>query len=321
MGGGTPSQLSMPQLQQIFSCIAAHTHIEPDAEITLEANPDDLNEAFVGTLTTLPVNRLSIGIQSFDDHLLRFIHRRHTAQQAIEAVERCRDAGFQNISIDLMFGFPEQTQAQWQHDLDTALAIAPQHISAYSLMYEQGTKLTQMLQAGEINEIDEELSLLMYHQLTDTLQTAGYEHYEISNFARPGFRSRHNSSYWHDVPYIGIGAGAHSYDGHRRSWNPSSLPIYIKGIETHSLRPEYEQLAERQHYDECVMTGLRTCEGIDLNQLAERFGTQRRNYCLRMAQPHLKAGKLQLSDDQHLRLTKQGIFVSNDIMADLMADD
>ena len=219
LGGGTPSQLSTEQLKRVFDTVQACFDVAKTAEITMEANPDDVNATYLQGIKLLPVNRLSFGIQTFNDERLRFIRRRHTAQEAIDVVRNCQAAGFGNISIDLMFGFPGETLEEWQTDIDTALSLQVQHISAYSLMYEEGTALTRMLEAGEIEEIDEELSLQMYCTLVERLKKAGFEHYEISNFALPGRRSRHNSSYWHGIPYFGFGAGAHSYDGDVRRWN------------------------------------------------------------------------------------------------------
>ena len=317
LGGGTPSQLSMEQLRRIFDAVFAYFQVSKEAEITMETNPDDVNAAFLQEMQSLPVNRLSFGIQTFNDERLRFIRRRHTAQQAINVVHACQAAGFGNISVDLMFGFPKETMADWEKDIETALSLGVQHISAYSLMYEEGTTLTRMLLAGEIEEIDEELSLQMFRTLVERLKKAGFEHYEISNFALPGKRSRHNSSYWHGIPYYGFGAGAHSYDGNRRTWNVEDLHLYIKGVETEQLATEGETLTLEQKYDECVMVGLRTCEGVDLDAIQKEFGKESLAYLLKNAQPHLDAGKLCIEQNR-IHLTEDGIYTSNDIISDLM---
>ena len=317
LGGGTPSQLSIEQLRRIFDAVFDCFQVSEEAEITMEVNPDDVNATYLQGLKQLPVNRLSFGIQTFNDERLRFIRRRHTAQQAINVVHDCQAAGYGNISIDLMFGFPGETLEEWQSDIETALSLNVQHISAYSLMYEEGTALTRMLEAGEIEEIDEELSLQMYGTLVERLKKAGFEHYEISNFARPDRRSRHNSSYWHGIPYFGFGAGAHSYDGHARTWNANDLLIYIKGVETGSLATEGEMLNMEQKYDECVMVGLRTCEGVDLQHIESVFGKQYLSYLLENAQPHLDIGKLCI-EQNWMHLTEKGIYTSNDIISDLM---
>ena len=317
LGGGTPSQLSTEQLKRVFDTVQACFDVAKTAEITMEANPDDVNATYLQGIKLLPVNRLSFGIQTFNDERLRFIRRRHTAQEAIDVVRNCQAAGFGNISIDLMFGFPGETLEEWQTDIDTARSLQVQHISAYSLMYEEGTELTRMLEAGEIEEIDEELSLQMYCTLVERLKKAGFEHYEISNFALPGRRSRHNSSYWHGIPYFGFGAGAHSYDGNVRKWNADDLLIYIKGVETGSLASEGETLSMEQKYDECVMVGLRTCEGVDLQHIESVFGQPLLSYLLKNAQPHLDSGKLCI-EQKRLHLTEKGIYTSNDIISDLM---
>ncbi len=317
LGGGTPSQLSIEQLQQIFDAVFECFQIGEGAEITMEANPDDVNATYLQGMKQLPVNRLSFGIQTFDDERLKFIRRRHTAQEAFDTVRRCQAAGFGNISVDLMFGFPQETLEEWESDIETALSLKVQHVSAYSLMYEEGTALTRMLEAGDIEEIDEELSLQMYVRLVERMKKAGFEHYEISNFALPERRSRHNSSYWHGIPYYGFGAGAHSYDGNSRSWNANDLLIYIKGVETGRLATEGETLNTEQKYDECVMVGLRTCEGVDLQHIESAFGKQFLSYLLENAQPHLESGKLCI-ERNWMHLTEQGIHTSNDIISDLM---
>ena len=278
--------------------------------------PDDLTPDFLRCLRQMGVNRLSMGVQSFDDTRLRFLHRRHTAAQAIQAVRNAQEAGFTNISIDLMFGFPSQTLDQWKQDVQMALSLQVQHLSAYSLMYEEGTLLEQMLASGEIEEVDDEVSLQMYKYLMDALEGAGYEHYELSNFALPGMQSRHNSSYWHGIPYLGVGAGAHSYDGHDRYFHPDSLEHYMSDV----LALETEHLNEHERYDEFVFTALRTSEGLHLLELEQQFGALYKESCLQNAQQHLKAGLLSLTGDT-LCLTRRGLFISNEVMSDLMWDD
>ena len=230
LGGGTPSQLNGSQLNQIFSAIRKNYTLAENMEITMECNPDDVTGDFCETLKQLPVNRISMGAQTFSNERLHFLHRRHNAGEVEEAVTRLRNIGIRNISIDLMFGFPEESLSQWMSDIRHAILLDVEHISAYSLIYEEGTPLYHMLKQGKISEIDEENSRKMYETLIDQLTGAGYEHYEISNFARPGFRSRHNSSYWHEVPYIGIGAAAHSYNRKQRSWNIENIQTYIRSI-------------------------------------------------------------------------------------------
>ena len=316
-GGGTPSQLSESDFHSIFNQIEKVYGLEACEEITLEANPDDLTDDYVEMLTTLPFNRISMGIQTFHEPTLQLIGRRHTAQEAIEAVHRCQQQGFTNISIDLIYGLPGETLEQWKENLLMAFSLKVQHISAYHLTYEQGTRLWQMLQRKEICEVDEDTSVELFRILCEEMQKAGYEHYEISNFALPGFRSRHNSAYWHEVPYLGCGPGAHSFDGDSREWNVSSLPKYIEALEQGQRNYEQETLDKDTRYNEFIMTRLRTCEGFSLNDLQQRFGQAYHDYCLHLATPYMRQGLL-LQKENTLRLSREGIFVSDDIISDLM---
>ena len=279
----------------------------------MEANPDDVTSDFITTLQQLPINRISMGTQTFDDERLKFLHRRHTASQVPAAVSALRQAGFGNISIDLMYGFPNQTLDEWKMDIDKALRLDVEHISTYCLMYEEGTALYRMLEQGKVKEIDEELERQMYYTLIERLESAGYEHYEISNFARKGYRSRHNSSYWHGVPYIGIGAAAHSYDIKTRSWNVADIRQYIGGMEKGERIYDEETLDEDTRYNDAITVALRTSDGLDLSKLSEK----QRRYCIANAKRHIDANLLKLSDD-HLALTKDGLFVSDMIMSDLI---
>jgi len=313
IGGGTPSQLTLPQLRQLLESAKRVFTVAVNAEITVEVNPDDVTEELAEGLHTMGVNRVSMGAQTFDESRLRFLNRRHTAGQVEEAVRLLRQHGFDNISIDLMYGFPKETLDAWQQDIESALRLAPEHLSAYSLMYEEGTPLYRLLSDDTIQPCDEELERAMYYQLIDQLTEAGYEHYELSNFAKPGRRSRHNSSYWNNTPYIGLGAAAHSYDGHCRQWNVSNVHYYIKGIENQQPQFEKEELDADTHYNDRVAVALRTCEGLSLNELT----TQQQAYLLRSAQRYLNDGLLQITNEC-LRLTRRGLFVSDMIMADLM---
>lgn len=313
LGGGTPSQLSAYNLRRLFDGVYRTYDVDADAEITMECNPDDVTPAFCSVLKQLPVNRVSMGAQTFSDLRLRFLHRRHTAAEVSVAVSRLRGIGIGNISIDLMFGFPNETLAEWQDDIDKALSLEVEHMSAYSLQYEEGTPLYRMLQQGRVREVDDELYRSMFDVLCDALDAHGYEHYEISNFARHGFRSRHNSSYWHDVPYIGLGAAAHSYTGTERSWNVSDLRRYISSIEQGTLPSASETIDPDTHYDDTVMTALRTREGITFDTLEPKY----RDYLLGSARRYIDDGELELSDGR-LSLTRKGIYISDMIMSDLM---
>ena len=317
LGGGTPSQLSKEELEEIFAHIYKVYKVTPDAEITLEANPDDLTPEYVSMLRTLPFNRISMGIQTFQEETLKLLHRRHTAQQAIEAFKRCREAGFQNISIDLMYGLPGETLGTWEHDLQQAIDLHPEHISAYHLIYEEGTTLWNLREQNKVEEAEEELSLTLFKTLIERLTKAGYQHYEISNFCLPGLHSRHNSSYWTGKKYLGCGPSAHSFDGTSRQWNVSSLDKYLEGIRTGQLDFEIEDLDLYTRYNDFVITSIRTCWGMPLSQLRTNYGETLYNYCLRMAKPHIQQGVLEIKEDT-LKLTSEGIFISDGIMSDLL---
>lgn len=321
LGGGTPSQLTGQQLQSLFEGIEKaygklSTH-EKDMEITMECNPDDITEDFCRFLHLLPVNRISMGAQTFNDSRLKFLHRRHTAQEVANAVKQLRNIGIENISIDLMFGFPNESLADWTSDIQQAIHLGVEHISAYSLMYEEGTSLYKLREKGRCEEIDEELSRKMYDTLIEQLSNAGYEHYEISNFARPGFRSQHNSSYWHEVPYIGIGAAAHSYQGNIRSWNIANVSQYIKAIHQGVLPSEQEFLDTNTRYNDLITTALRTCDGIDLAKTKKEYGTLLYNQMLKDAANEISLGFMKIKDG-HLSLTREGLYISDDIMSNFM---
>ena len=317
LGGGTPSQLSQEELEEIFTYIYKVYKVTLDAEITLEANPDDLTPEYVSMLRKLPINRISMGIQTFQEETLKLLHRRHTAQQAIEAFKRCREAGFKNISIDLMYGLPGETLETWKQDLQQAIDLHPEHISAYHLIYEEDTALWKLREEHQVEEADEDLSLTLFCTLIDELTRAGYQHYEISNFCLPGLHSRHNSSYWTGKKYLGCGPSAHSFNGVSRQWNVASLSAYIDGIRQRKPDFEVEELDLYTRYNDFVLTSIRTCWGMSLSHLRSMYGEELYRYCLRMAKPHLEQGVLEISEDI-LKLTRKGIFISDGIMSDLM---
>lgn len=315
IGGGTPTQLSPRHLKILFDHINK-VFSNNATEVTIEMNPDDVTEEYAHALSQLSVNRVSMGAQTFDDTRLRFLNRRHNARQVPQAVKTLREAGISNISIDLMYGFPGETIDNWQDDITKALDLGVEHLSAYCLMIEEGTVLYEKMRNGEnerMRECDEELERQMYYTLTERLKAAGYEHYEISNFALPGRRSRHNSSYWTDLPYIGLGAAAHSYDGRSRYWNVADIRQYINGIENGSPVIDQEWLNDDSRYNDRVMLSLRTCEGIDLSTLQPAD----RTYLLSLAQKYID-NRLLTAEGDHLRLSNEGLFVSDMIMSDLM---
>ena len=309
LGGGTPSQLSIMQLRQLLKTLYNIYKVSNNAEVTIEVNPDDVTRDYAQALSALPINRISMGVQTFDRERLLYLRRRHTPQQVYQAIEWLRKAGFENISIDLMYGFPSETVDDWQRDTDAAIALGAEHISAYCLTIEEGTPLHLM----NTEAADEETERQMYYELIDRLAAAGYEHYEISNFARTGYRSRHNSSYWTDVPYIGLGAAAHSYDGKHRRWNPDSLLQYINGIDNGQQTFEEEFIDSMTRYNDRIMLALRTAEGIDL----ETLSADDRAYLLDNARKHVVQGLLTLKGNR-LCLSRDGLFVSNMVTSDLM---
>ncbi len=317
IGGGTPSQLPVALLAKLAARLRALA--DADCEFTVEVNPDDVSAPLIASLVDAEVNRISMGVQSFDDEQLRAVGRRHTARQAEDALATIRQAGIDNVSIDLIFGLPGQSLDSWRGSLQRALALRPDHLSAYGLSYEPGTPLWRQREQGLVREVDDETCVAMYAHLATAMRRAGYEHYEISNFALLGRRSRHNSAYWTGIPYLGLGAAAHSFDGSTRSHNPADIAAYLHAIEHGRVAAVAERLEPWQRYDERVMTSLRTCQGIDLAAIEAEFGTPTLRHLLRAAKPHLKAGRLRHTGS-HIMLTEQGIMTSDAIISDLFAD-
>jgi oxygen-independent coproporphyrinogen-3 oxidase len=316
-GGGTPSILNSNDFQKIFKAIYALHNIADDAEITFEANPDDLTPSFFESIKPLPFNRISIGIQSFNNDDLKRVNRRHTADQAIQAVKTAQLAGFDNLSIDLIYGLPSQTFEQWEQQLDIAFSLNVQHISAYGLTYEEGTALWKQRERGKVTPIDDEIMTEMYFHLRQRLVENHFEAYEVSNFAKKGYRSRHNTSYWEQQPYLGIGPSAHSYDLNSRQWNVSSITEYIKSINANESFFERELLTTYNQYNDFVMVRLRTADGLDLRTIENKFGVEFKNYCLNNIQPFIESQKVSYSDNV-LILTSAGIQISNLILTEIM---
>ena len=311
-GGGTPSCLSESDFEKIFNAIydCFGSSFE---EVTIECNPDDITLSYAKTLKKY-ANRMSLGIQTFNNDQLKLINRRHNAEEAIKAVNIIKDVGISNISIDLIFGFPKETLADWLFDINQAINLDIQHVSAYSLMFEEGTKLYHLLQKEEIEQISEDLSVEMYDVLIDKLSEAGLAQYEISNFAKPGFESRHNSSYWNETPYLGVGPSAHSYNLSTRSWNVSNVSQYVKSISKGILPLEEEQIDEITRYNDLITTALRTKEGIHLNTLQEDYV----QYLLEQSSDFIKEGTMIKTSDNRLALTRKGYYISDAIMAELI---
>lgn len=272
-GGGTPSLLPPSELQALIDCAYHHFHFAEEVEITVEANPGTADETKWRDFRAVGVNRLSIGVQSFRDRDLRVLGRDHSAREALDCVEAARRAGFQNLNIDLIFGIPGQTLDDWRQNLEIALQLRPEHLSAYELTYAEGTALTKRWIKGQIDACPEEQVAEMFELAHELLETHGYEHYEISNYARPGYCSRHNEAYWTGAPYLGLGASAHSFDGQRRFWNVASLRKYLERVEVGQVALDgQEQLTSEQKMLEWVLRGLRRKEGLSLAEFQEKFG-------------------------------------------------
>ena len=314
-GGGTPSQLHIAQIAQILQCIKTHYEVNDDAEITLEANPDDVTLDFATQLAQLGVNRVSLGVQSFDDKILKMLNRRHSAQQAQMVVKQLNAAGIHNVSIDLIYGLPQQSLSSFANDLKKAFSLPIKHLSSYALSIEAHTLLAQKVQAGELVVADEEVCVKEYELLMTQAKQNGFTHYEISNFALPGYESKHNSGYWDGTPYLGVGPGAHSYDGKDRRFNTPNLKAYVtnNGCAAHQI----EHLSESERFDELIFVSLRTSKGLSLKKIQSLYPTQWYDDLMYTAQKYIATGQL-IHENETLRISPQSIMVSDDIMSDLM---
>ncbi len=272
-GGGTPSILNASEIRQFIDRITDSYTVSSDAEITMEANPDDLNANQINTLRQTAINRFSIGIQSFFDEDLLWMNRAHTAAEADGSVKRVQDAGFENITLDLIYGYPLLSDVKWLSNIEKVLNLNVPHISAYSMTVEQRTALAHFIRKGKQPAMNDSQSAGQFIQLMDTLQQHSYEHYEISNFALPGKYSRHNTNYWLGVPYLGIGPSAHSYNGFERQWNISNNAKYIENLLKDQVPAEIERLSDADKVNEYIMTSLRTIWGMDLNKMEKDFGS------------------------------------------------
>lgn len=316
LGGGTPSLLSINELEVLFDALYQNYPIVEGGEITLEANPDDMTQEYALGLRTLPINRVSMGVQSFQDEDLRFLNRRHNREQVYRAVEHLRSVGIDNLSLDLIYGLPGQTEDSWQDNLHQIIDLAPPHISAYHLIYEEDTALTSMRDRGLVQEVSEEVSIRFLEMLTQCLSTAGYEHYEVSNFALPGRYAQLNTGYWQGECYWGFGPSAHSFDGIARSYNVASIEEYVEGWELGKRIYEIETLSPKDRHNEYIMTRLRTQWGIDLDDYLRCFGVMAYEKLLSLAQPYIEGGQLLLKA-RNLRLSSQGLFISDAIFVSL----
>ncbi len=314
-GGGTPSLLSSSEIATILSTIDKNFKLTSSPEITLEANPDDLSKSKVEQLWAIGINRLSVGIQSFFEDDLILMNRAHSEKEAHRALDLATKV-FDNISIDLIYGIPNSSMSQWQQNVELALDYNLKHISAYALTVEPKTALSSFIKKGLIGDVDDDQAKDQFEYLVDTLESHGFEHYELSNFAKHGWYSKNNSAYWQGIPYIGVGPSAHSFDGKKRSWNIRNNIQYVKNIGAHSPISEEEILTTVDRYNEYVMTGLRTIWGIDLKKVKSEFGDSFEAYLLMQSQKYL-VQQLLFIDDSILKVSRKGRFLSDGISADL----
>ncbi len=319
-GGGTPSLLNKKDFDQIFDTIKENYNLNNCTEVTLEANPDDLNLDYILMLKQLPFNRISIGVQSFINSELELINRRHSAEQASDAIKLCQSNGFENISIDLIYGYPSQLINNLSTSIDKILEIKPKHISAYHLTYERNTILYRKLMNKEIKAIDEDTSNEMFNLVVEKLKEHKYIQYEISNFSKSGFESKHNSSYWSGEKYLGIGPSAHSYNKVTRKWNISDINNYINRIKSEQQIYEIEILSRNEKYNDYIITSLRTLKGTSIKFITTEFGKDYLSHCLQSADKHINSNKLEVYGE-YLRLTKKGILLSDGIIAELLFVD
>lgn len=316
-GGGTPSTLKSEDLGQILDLIRSKYQVEPAAEITLEANPEDINVKILREWKSMGINRLSMGVQSFFEDELSWMNRNHSAEKSKTSVKMAQDAGFENITIDLMYGLPVSNSKRWSENVQNALDLNVPHLSAYALTVEERTALYHQIKSGDMREPSEEEAHEQFLFLRGALQDAGYEHYEISNFAMPGWRSVHNGNYWNGVPYLGIGPGAHGYDGDIRRMNISNNAQYIRLMDKGDFWYETEELSTQDRFNELAMTHLRKAEGISLEEVQVRFGDEYKSHLMNAANSALEKGWLEWKGDR-LTLTESGILFADGITVELM---
>jgi oxygen-independent coproporphyrinogen-3 oxidase len=315
-GGGTPSLLNKEELNKILFYLNKHFAVDPAAEITFEANPDDISSLKLQEWKDAGINRLSIGIQSFYDEHLVWMNRAHSAKQSLSALEASKKEGFTNISIDLIYGVPGMSIAQWVLNLKQAKELDIPHLSCYALTVEPSTALQRMIQQKKIKDIDPDLQVEQFQLLTSWAETNGYEQYEISNFAKPGIRSRHNSSYWQGKKYLGLGPSAHSFNGSSRQWNVANNTLYIQSIKKNILAVEKEILTPVQQLNEYIMTSLRTAEGINTNYVEKQFGKEAVRHITKSAHNYIYDGKIKYTDGA-FQLTRTGKLFADGIAAAL----
>ncbi|CAL65061.1 radical SAM family heme chaperone HemW [Christiangramia forsetii] len=318
-GGGTPSLLNSEELDSIFKTIFEYYEVSKDAEITLEANPDDLSEEVIKVLDKSPVNRLSIGVQSFFGADLKLMNRAHNAQEALASLQLARRY-FDNISIDLIYGIPGQSNEQWKENLKIALELDIPHISSYALTVEPKTALEKFIEKGKVKPVNDEQYREQFDILVNALTSNGFEHYEFSNYGKPGYHSQNNMAYWLGKSYLGIGPSAHSYDGSSRKWNISNNALYIKSLEQDKIPQQTEKLSVTDSYNEFVMTRLRTKFGVCASDIQEKFGEKYRGHFLKESEKFLKDGLIKKTENT-FHITSEGKFLSDGIAAELFYID
>ena len=317
IGGGTPSVIAVKELEGLLDHLKKLFVIEPESELTVELNPDDVTGEYLTDLRTIGINRMSLGVQSWRDEDLRMMNRRHTAMQAYDALEKGIKSGFNNISVDLIYGIPGMGIDSWASNLDRSLSFDIKHLSAYHLTVEPGTVFGKMKEKGLLEEVDEEESTAEFNLLIEKTESAGFIHYEISNFGKPGYFSVHNTNYWKQVPYMGLGPSAHSFNGYSRQWNIRDLKKYLKALKGGKLLFEKEELDIKTRFNEYIMTSLRTMWGVDLEYVEKIFEKEGYDYVVNLSGKFINYG-LMKQDNKNLVLTNQGKMISDNIISEFM---
>jgi len=320
LGGGTPSVFSVKDLGTILNHIHKEFRVTDDCEMTIELNPDDVQPAYLEGLRNHNINRISLGIQSWRDSDLKMLNRRHDSAQAVTALKDTLNAGFENVTIDLIYGIPGMSQKDWESNLDFSFSFGIKHLSAYHLTFEPGTVFGKMLMKGTISEIDENDSAAQFNILIQKAESAGFVQYEISNFGKPGYFSIHNSNYWKQVKYLGLGPSAHSFNGYSRQWNIRDLKGYIKCVNTGKSFFESEELDIKKRFNEYIMTSLRTMWGIDLEYVEKMFEKEGYDYVVNLSGKFRNYGLMKLEKNS-LVLTNQGKLISDNIISEFMMPD
>ncbi|WP_312764868.1 radical SAM family heme chaperone HemW [Epilithonimonas sp.] len=316
-GGGTPSVLSVDEIKSLIDEIQKYFSFDKNIEITLESNPDDLNKNFLKELSRTEINRLSIGTQSFFDKDLKLMNRAHNASEAENSIKRAQDFGLENLSIDLIYGSPTSNFEIWKENLNKTIELQVPHVSSYALTVEPKTALEKWIENGKISSPEEAEQNQGFYYMKDFLKDNGFDHYEISNFGKPGFHSKHNSAYWKSEPYLGIGPSAHSYNGSlERSWNIANNPIYIKNLNQNILPIEKEILSEKDRFNEMMMIGLRTIWGVDLQKINQNFSSEIIDYLNQEIKSKLECGILKI-ENNYLKIPEQHWFLADGIASDL----